>query len=193
MAQTQPAAPAIAVTGDGERRMLEGVLDIHTVAQARKALGQWLEESKARALDLGKLSGLDTPGALFLCGLRAKQVELTGVREEHKALLDLVCGLDVKELPKPATTPRWRELIVNLGKGVDETWRDTLEVITFVGWAVHSTVKAIVRPRYLRLASISRQVSETGINAMPIVALLAIMISVVIAYQGVVQLRQLGA
>jgi len=35
-------------------------------------------------------------------------------------------------------------------------------------------------------------VSETGINALPIIGLLAVMIAVVIAYQGIVQLRQFG-
>jgi phospholipid/cholesterol/gamma-HCH transport system permease protein len=45
----------------------------------------------------------------------------------------------------------------------------------------------------LRLASITRQIAETGINAVPIIGLMAVMISVVIAYQGVAQLRPYGA
>ena len=186
------AAPAIAVTGEGDRMALEGVLDVHTLAAAREALQGWLKKRGGRALDLGKLDGLDTPGALFLCGLREKDVELTGVRAEHKALLDLICGLEMKPMPKPHTMPRWREIIVQLGKGVDDSWRDALSIIEFVGRAANSTFFALVRPRYLRLASISRQVSDTGINALPIVGLLEVMISIVIAYQGIVQLRPYG-
>ena len=41
--------------------------------------------------------------------------------------------------------------------------------------------------------SISRHIEETGIDALPIVGLMAIMISVVIGYQGVAQLRPYGA
>jgi phospholipid/cholesterol/gamma-HCH transport system permease protein len=42
------------------------------------------------------------------------------------------------------------------------------------------------------LPSISRQIAETGINALPIVGLMAVMISIVIGYQGVAQLRPYG-
>jgi phospholipid/cholesterol/gamma-HCH transport system permease protein len=167
---------------------LEGVLDIRTVVEARRAVG----EHKFHTLDLAKLAGLDSPGALFLCSLRDKEIELKGMRAEHKALLELICGLDAKPLPKPRMIPRWRELIIGLGRSADEVWHDTLDIVGFVGWTASATVRALVRPRYLRLASISRQVADTGINALPIVGLLAVMIAIVIAYQGVVQLRPYG-
>ena len=189
---TGPDAPAITVTGDGERLALEGVLDIRTVAEARSTLARRLEEHKFRALDLAKLEGLDTPGALLLCGFRDRRIELTGARAEHKALLDLICGLDAKPLPKRKSIARWREVIIDLGKAADEARHDTVDIVTFVGWATSATLRALIRPRFLRLASISRQVADTGIKALPIVGLLAIMIAIVIAYQGVVQLRPYG-
>src|SRR5206468_7341622 len=88
--------------------------------------------------------------------------------------------------------PRWREWVIGVGKGGDEVWHDTLDVITFVGRAASALGHAFVHPRELRLPSISRQVAETGVNALPIVGLMAIMISVVIGYQGVAQLRRYG-
>ena len=51
---------------------------------------------------------------------------------------------------------------------------------------------AFLHPRELRFPAISRQVRETGVDALPIVGLLAVMISIVIAYQGVAQLRPYG-
>jgi len=189
---TVPPSPTLVVKGEGERLALEGVLDIHTLTKAQHALGQWMKGHRSRALDVGSLSGLDTPGALFLCGLRAKHVELTGVRLEHKALLDLVCGLELKPLPKPPAVPRWKELVTQLGRGTHEARLESVEVITFAGRVMSELAKALRHPRHLRLASISRQVAETGINALPIIGLMAIMIAVVIAYQGVVQLRPYG-
>jgi phospholipid/cholesterol/gamma-HCH transport system permease protein len=185
-AATETPPSTFAVTGDGDQLALAGVLDIRTLGAAQDAL----KARKARALDLAQLEGLDTPGALFLCGL--KDVELTGVRAEHKALLDLICGLETKPLPKAPSMPRWRALIVQLGQGAHDFRQDTLDIIKFVGWATHATVVALVRPRYLKLAAISRQIADTGINALPIVGLLAVMIAIVIAYQGVVQLRPYG-
>ncbi len=166
-----------------------GALDIRTLAQARRSLKHWLRQRKSRALDLSRLSGLDSTGALFLYGLRAQGVVLTGVRVEHRALLDLVGGLDRKPLPRPESRARWRELVIRVGKGADEAWHDALDIVTFVGQAASAAGLALVRPGSLRLPSVSRQVAETGINALPIVGLMAVMIAVVIGYQGVAQLR----
>jgi phospholipid/cholesterol/gamma-HCH transport system permease protein len=191
-ASSGPESPAFAISGDDERLALAGVLDIGTLAEVRDSLQQRLKQHKSGALDLGDLTGLDTPGALFLCGLRGKGVELTGVRAEHKALLDLICGLEMKPLPKAKAVPRWRELFIELGKGAEHAWRDLVDIITFLGRAASATGQALMHPRSLRLPSISRHVAETGINALPIVGLMAVMISVVIAYQGVAQLRPYG-
>jgi phospholipid/cholesterol/gamma-HCH transport system permease protein len=50
----------------------------------------------------------------------------------------------------------------------------------------------VLRPSCLRPASISRHIAETGIQALPIIGLLAIMIAIVLGYQGVAQLRPFG-
>src|SRR5438067_9510759 len=191
-ATSKPASPTIAINDDGDRLTLTGALDIRTVVEAEKALKPWPKKQRSRALDLSKLSELDTPGALFLCGLRDKGVALTGIRTEHKALLDLISGLEIKPLAKPKPSPRWREGIIELGKGADEAWHDTIDIITFIGRATSFLGYALTHLRALRLPSISRQIRETGINALPIVGLMAVMISVVIGYQGVAQLRPYG-
>lgn len=192
-ASADPSFPTLAVHGDGDRLALEGVLDVRTLAAARASLSHWLTQRKSHALDLTKLSALDTPGALFLCALDEKGVKLTGLREEHQALLDLICGLDLKPLPKPPLVARWRQLVIQIGKGTDAAWRDTLAIIEFVGRATSALGRGLIHPGTLRPASISRQITETGINALPIVGLMAVMISVVIGYQGVAQLRPYGA
>ena len=134
-------------------------------------------KGKERSLDLAGLDHLDTPGALLLCALRDKGVELTGVGPEHQSLLDLICGLDLKPLPKPPTVSRAREFVTQLGKAADEAWRDTLDVIAFVGRAASAVGYALAHPSAWRRPSISRQVTETGVDALPIVGLLAVMIA----------------
>jgi phospholipid/cholesterol/gamma-HCH transport system permease protein len=186
------SAPTIALTGDDGRLTLEGALVMPTLVDARRSLTRASGSQALRSLDLSGLGSLDTAGALLLCAIRDDGVELTGVRAEHTALLDLVCGLNVKPLPARKAMPRWRELVIQLGKGADDFWRDTLDIIAFVGRGASATLRALLRPRYLSLAAISRQVSETGVDALPIVGLMAIMISVVIGYQGVAQLRPYG-
>ena len=187
-----PPPPTVIVSGDGDRLALAGVLEIRTLAAARHSLKKWSKQGPSRVLDVAGLDSLDTPGALFLCGLRDKGVKLTGIRTEHKALLDLICGLDLEPLPKVQSVPRWRELVIQLGKGAHDARHDVLDIITFVGRAASWTVNTLMHPGCLRPASISRHVSETGVDALPIIALMAVMIAVVIGYQGVAQLRPFG-
>ncbi|MGH8108984.1 MAG: ABC transporter permease [Arenimonas sp.] len=181
------------IQADGGQMALDGVLDVHTLDEVRKALAGWLKKrKKSQVLDLGQLGGLDTSGALFLCELRDQKVEFTGVSNEHEQLLDLVCRLDRKPMAKPKAMPRWRELIIQIGKAADDTARDTYDVVVFVARAVNALVYALMHPSMLRTASISAQILQTGIKALPIVGLMAFMISIVIGYQGLVQLRPYG-
>jgi len=184
--------PAFALHGDGDRLSLDGTLTLGTLPQARASLQEGTAQRKVRTVDLRGLDRLDTPGALFLCELRKSGVKLAGARSEHAALLDLVCSLDLAPLPTQGQVPRWRDVVTRIGKATDDFFHDTLDIVTFVGRAASATLHALVRPRYLKLAAVSRQVAETGVNALPIVGLLALMISVVIGYQGVAQLRPYG-
>lgn len=184
--------PTLVVSGEGDHLALTGALGIVTLAEAKESLKKWSKRGKSRSLDIAKLDSLDTPGALFLCGLRNKGVELTGVRADQRALLDLIGGLDLQPLPSVASVPRWRQFFIQLGKGSHDVRHDVIDIITFVGRASSWTVNALIHPHCLRPASISRHVAETGIHALPIIGLMAVMIAIVIGYQGVAQLRPFG-
>ena len=191
-APADPSRRALVVSGDGDRLALAGSLDIRTLAEARISLKKWSKKGPSRSLDIAGLESLDTPGALFLCSLRDKGVDLTGMRAEHGPLLDLIGGLDRDPLPAVDTAPRWRQLVIQLGKGSHDARHEARDLITFVGRAASWTVGALLHPGRLRPAAISRHVAETGIQALPIVGLMAVMIAVVLGYQGVVQLRPFG-
>jgi phospholipid/cholesterol/gamma-HCH transport system permease protein len=188
----KPARPTIVVSGDGGRLALAGTLDRVTLSEARAALKKWSRKGASRSLDISGLEGLDTPGALFLCGLRDKDVELTGIRGEHGSLLELICGLDLEPLPKVDSPPRWRQVVIELGKGAHDARREAFDIVSFVGRVATWTAGALVHPSRLRPTSISRHVAETGIQALPIIGLMAVMIAVVLGYQGVAQLRPFG-
>src|SRR3989442_379827 len=115
-AHSQWSSPTLAIEGNDDRLSLDGVLGIRTLDQARQALERWRKQRKSHVLDVSKLSGLDMPGAMFLCELRDKHVELAGVQPEHEALLELIGGLQRKPLTKPPAVPRWRQLVIQLGK-----------------------------------------------------------------------------
>ena len=66
-------------------------------------------------------------------------------------------------------------------------------VIGFFGRIVTVLETAFYRPRALRPSSLARHIYETGITAIPIVSLIAFLISVIVAYLGAQQLARFGA
>jgi len=191
---TSPVSPgpAATVSGDGDQLALQGALEIATITAAGKVLTKWSKQGHPRSLDIAGLDSLDTPGALFLCGLRDKGVKLTGVKAGHAVLLELIGGLDLKPLPKVEAVARWRQIVIQIGKGAHDARHEALDIITFLGRAASWTVNSLLHPACLRPAAISRHIAETGIHALPIIGLMAVMIAIVIGYQGVAQLRPYG-
>lgn len=171
---------------------MSGALVIATLTTARNSLKSWPRGGSASTLDVSGITRLDTPGALFLSALRDLGVALTGVRAEHQSLLDLIDSLELKPLPAPAAVPRWRQLVTALGKRSHDARHEAYSLVSFVGRVASWMADAALHPSTLRPSSISRHVRETGIQALPIIGLIAIMIAIVIGYQGVAQLRQYG-
>jgi phospholipid/cholesterol/gamma-HCH transport system permease protein len=66
-------------------------------------------------------------------------------------------------------------------------------VVEFFGRIVMVLGQAFTRPAALRGSSLVRHMYETGITAIPIVSLIAFLISVIVAYLGAQQLSRFGA
>lgn len=85
------------------------------------------------------------------------------------------------------------EPVAALGRRVVRRWRSTLAGLAFVGETSAVMLRCFAQPRRWRPVSIARHVYDTGITAIPIVALIAFLISVIIAYMGAQQLVKFGA
>jgi phospholipid/cholesterol/gamma-HCH transport system permease protein len=93
----------------------------------------------------------------------------------------------------PEDAPSLERSVGNLGRWTLIQGNHARSVIDFFGRIVTVMRETFSRPRALRLPSVARHVYETGITAIPIVALIAFLISVIIAYLGAQQLRRFGA
>ena len=80
-----------------------------------------------------------------------------------------------------------------LGRWAVQGGEAVRNVVDFLGRLYAVIGGALRRPSGLRPRSIVRQVHETGLLAFPIVALIAFLISVIVAYIGAQELRQFGA
>ncbi|TLY62734.1 MAG: ABC transporter permease [Gammaproteobacteria bacterium] len=71
--------------------------------------------------------------------------------------------------------------------------QDLFMGFAFLGRVSVTAARALTSLKRLRPISVARHVYDTGITAMPIVALIAFLISVIIAYMSAQQLRNFGA
>ena len=150
--------------------------------------------AKPKSIDVSALEALDTAGALELLRFARKGGNLTieGAKQTHADLLNLVA----KGMVEPVV-PRERHILIEI---LDDTGRSAVHgieqlarLLAFSGEVAVVMVGAFLRPRHFRVNAVVVQMREVWIKALPIVGILCFLIGVVLAYQGVQQLRQFGA
>ena len=181
----------LTVTAGEGRVTLTGPLDTATVAEAGRARASSASAGKHR-VELAGLTALDTAGAMLLCTWQDGGDTLVGLNADHRRLVKLLAGLDRSAPVAAVHSPGWRRFFIGVGHAGAASLRDLVDFIDFTGRAAATMGQLLLHPRRLRPAAIAHHVTETGVKALPIVGLLAVMISVVIAYQGVAQLRPYG-
>ncbi len=122
------------------------------------------------------------------------QIEFTAGAPEHFAFLSEL----QTSTPSPRVTHEaellWPEQVVaNFGEQVVELGQHARDHLGHFGRIVITHLRAWRHPRQLRGPSVIRHAYEAGIQALPIVALIAFFVSVIIAYIGASQLQDFGA
>jgi phospholipid/cholesterol/gamma-HCH transport system permease protein len=130
----------------------------------------------------GKLEGDPFAGHEKFAGL----YELVSVREaDSEAAPDLPKKPHV--LP-PALFP----FLSWLGRMVITFWREFIAQAVFIGHLISLTLRSIARPSRIRWAALVSLMQRAGLESIPIVCLTNLFVGAVIAYLGIVQLRQFG-
>lgn len=187
-------------TGDALTVRLNGAWRIENIAAIEAALAQLSQAGARRILvDTRSLEALDLSGAWLLrehlqtVRGAGGQVEFAGEAPSQFAFLEEITAQPLAQTE--AMVERrgpWRNPVGWLGRISVQQWHQGIDAIGYLGRIAITGVRSL-RPRHLRLASIARHIYETGIQAIPIVSLIAFLISVIVAYLGAQQLRTFGA
>ncbi|MFO1393820.1 MAG: ABC transporter permease [Steroidobacteraceae bacterium] len=173
-----------------------GIADVPELASRLDAIG---EAAPARlTVDFTRAGAFDIGPAWLLheaiSGLRARGAEVTleGTPPVHFAYLD---GLAASDAGAPPAAPDTGLLPWLAGRGRDLEVRATgwYAALTFGGEVIVTAGSRWTRLKGLRVASVVRHTYETGVRAIPVVAMIAFLISVIAAYISAQQLRPFGA
>jgi phospholipid/cholesterol/gamma-HCH transport system permease protein len=119
-------------------------------------------------------------------------VQYAGARPGQIELIDATLAGKTHPVPPTSSESKF-EPVTTLGRIVARRWDDLKLALDFVGRVTITWLRACTSWRRMRPISIARHVYETGITAIPIVSLIAFLITLIIAYIAAQQARDYGA
>ncbi|OEC36778.1 phospholipid/cholesterol/gamma-HCH transport system permease protein [Pseudomonas cuatrocienegasensis] len=152
-------------------------------------------------VDLSDLGALDTAGAALLVELlgAGRLAELAAdapdLSRERRALLQTI-GQAMADNEAPAHAKAGSALgdvFAHIGEATLTIWQHLVALLGFIGLTLSTLVSVLLRPKRWRLTALAAHLEQTGLNAVPIVALLTFLVGAVVAFLGATVLADFGA
>lgn len=167
--------------------------------EALRAFRAELAEAHARQMliDLESIGTMDTAGAFLLARLERRFVDDGGdvvwrVSDRGRAaLLDRVRNAVADDYDPPK--PRQESMLEDVGATVISVSQDARRLLRMLGAVVYEAGFTIRHPSTFRTTAVVKQMEVAGLRAVPIVAVMSVLIGGIIAQQGAFQLRFFGA
>lgn len=153
----------------------------------------------AQAIDAKTVTMLDTAGALLLLRLlRATGDALAFERIEgmKSADIDLIRLIDSRlsaAEPVARSHRGFLRMLERVGAAVARIALQTRELLGFTGLVLATLCQVLTGRKKLRVTATVFHMEQTGLDAVPIVALLSFLVGAVVAFLGATVLRDFGA
>ncbi len=174
-----------------------GELNLYKITICENQLNKTdFSQIKKIYIDLGKLSFIDTAGALFINSLQKDFSSLEVILNYSNLTKDILDTLQLVKLKKEDSEvlkQKSNGIFVSTGKSVYLSFLDFLSFILFlkeVGLAKLNYLKSF---KNIRIKEIMFEINESGIKALGIISVTSFLIGLVVAYQSAFQLKIYGA
>lgn len=158
-----------------------------------------VSECKKVVLDLSKLSYMDSSGialtasVMRICAQRGLRFEITGADEKTKAMLGMVDLHEIAEMSEVAPRVKPGNRFVIMGEHTLVFFQHARFIFVFIGEIFLALLHAVRSPGRIRLGDLLRGIEGHGVNALPIITIVNLLVGMVLAFQAAIQLRQFGA
>lgn len=148
-------------------------------------------------IDASGVSYCDGAGIAFLVALQQLQahcggnVAIQGLQEEFRRLLDIYGPISPE--PPPGRRVEVLSIIERAGKAAVGLWQEFRGLLTFVGELALTMVAAIRHPGMVRWRDAWLVAERAGVNALPVIALIGLLLGLILAFQSALSLRRFGA
>jgi phospholipid/cholesterol/gamma-HCH transport system permease protein len=128
---------------------------------------------------------------LDYCQAHRIDVDVSGLPEGVQGLLKLARAVPERAGARRAATST--PVLARLGKSVLSGWKDAKGLITFVGEAVLAGLAVIRGRARFRMHDLFLCIQDAGPGALAIVTLISLLVGLILAFVGAVQLAMFGA
>jgi phospholipid/cholesterol/gamma-HCH transport system permease protein len=171
--------------------------DLHRfVPEVKSALSE-ISPSKF-AVDLSGVTYLDSAAALTLFRLeddaKVRSIPFTflNITNDIKGIMKL---LDEKMHRIPPLIPERKShhILEQIGEESQKLFDDFFQIMTFVGELLLAMFYSILHPRSIRWEDTFFYMKRAGVDGLPIVALISLLLGLIMAFMSSLQLKQFGA
>ncbi len=189
-------APAYDVRGDAGARVLalRGDWTVRTVSgidAPLRALSDGIDR-----VDVTGLGRMDVAGAWLIvrtCGRGREDIALDGEHENASRLIAVAQRATHGELAHPERPHGVIAVFDRIGRSLVNIRDEALHTLGFLGLTLVTLLRLVRHPRRIRWISVVSVMETAGLNALPIIMLLAFFIGVVVAFLGSRVLGDFGA
>jgi phospholipid/cholesterol/gamma-HCH transport system permease protein len=165
-------------------------------SEVRSRLGEMTPATLT--VDLAGVDYLDSAGALALIELereargRSMTFEFVNLTDKARGIIGLI---DPKALTIPPliTERRTGNLLERVGEETLKILDDFKQVLIFLGELLGALVYAFLHPRTVRWGDVAFYMKRAGVDGLPIVGLISLLLGLILAFMSSLQLKQFGA
>ena len=183
-------------TASGTTLKISGAWRLAALARAWRELAA-LHPRAPLTVDGSELQSIDGAAALALlhaltvAGIDPQTIALDGFSEPHRRVFDDVRRrLAGAGSLTPRHRPRW---LAEIGQKTVALGTLLADHLNFLGASISAVAEALFRPHRLRPRELTAQFEQVCLNAIPVVALVTLLIGVTIAYLLGMQAEKYGA
>ncbi|MGV8081777.1 MAG: ABC transporter permease [Syntrophales bacterium] len=186
--------------GEACTLFLSGRLALENLERLLAGAESLLQTHRPSAIraDLTGVTYMDSAGALFigrlrsLAAARSVPLELDGLGEDARRILSLVESKSAPAVTK-AAVEKPEGFFPKVAETVESMLHAFADLMTFVGEVFLALLHSLLHPRTVRWNAVLFYMRRAGVEGLPVVGLISLLLGLIMAFMASLQLRQFGA
>jgi phospholipid/cholesterol/gamma-HCH transport system permease protein len=179
---------------------LEGEFGLNNLIDFRNDIQRELASQKwqSASIDFSKVDYLDSAAALTMVKIQQEasrnhiDCQLVNLNDEAKGIFSVIHEEALSHPPFKAASYQ-NDFIRQVGRTSIHIAHDFVSIVTFVGELLIALYYTLRHPKTLRVRDVLFYVQRAGVDGLPIVALISLLIGLIIAFMSFLQFKQVGA